>query len=724
MTVDKLIAWLLAKKNKAAMVTAAQALTADKRPVRPQGSQKEFDRELKRHLKYLGNHLAADRRREAIATALALVIADAEFTIAEIRRVGLFRASRYAYQGSRVVDIATVILQIRPLLDLHPDRVVYLESVQALTRLAPNVRQQHNNIAKFLRSRKNEVIKTILVTVNDIFYHGWMDNPKVDSEQLLHYSPEEICESASLMLSMYREMFKLTAETCNLVDEKALKSKECIYFALFVAAAKINKFREAEATIDGLPYQAVLSGTSVTVSSIDPDIEKSVSLGYIQSELQRIKRLQILKKIDAPPSIKDFVTQGFRMETRERIVSIVDKPIRRLTCLLPVNHEIFGLFSTDQRFRDEIESLLVLDTESFDDREVVPTYKISDKISSVDIFKMQRYFRFLSCVYQKRLEDFAGLERLLLDYRSTVFIMPRDELVNQLNLILRDYEKTKELVDYLTLDERRTFVDLQYTPFIVIDDHVVIAPHIVAASNLVRNIITANKLRTELVADVIDPMQKAVADALEVAGFKVSVEALMRINGKDVETDIVAWRDDTLFLFECKNAYLPCNTHERRNSFEHIEKAGHQLVLRNTTFQVLANQKALFKKLGWDVQPTTAIHTGIIIANRVFHGAKMSGHPVRQAHEFINVVSRGYIGNRDERISFWKEPVFQTSDLVSYLKGETLIADQMSSLEPVTRKYQFGPRSLETLTYELLPEKLDAKIKANSRIDAGGDAPV
>lgn len=358
MTIDKLIERLLARKTKAAMVTAAQALTTDQRPARPQGSQKEFNREMKRHLKDLEKYLMADHRREAMATALALVIVDAEFTIAEVRRVGMFRASRYTYQGSLVANIAMAILQVRPLLTLHPDRFAYLKSVQALTRLAPNVRKLHDTLTDFLRSRKDEVIKTILVLVNNVFYFGWVHHPETDPEEPLHYSAEEFSEAASLVLSMYREMFELTAETCNLVDEKHIKTTDLPYYLLLVMAAKINKFREAEAIVDSLPYQAVLSGTSVTLSSIDPDIEKSVRLGYIQSQFQLIKRLQMLEELDAPVSIKDFVSQGYRTGGFDKIVTIVDKPIRRLTLRLPTSPEIFSLFSTDRRFRDEIENLL------------------------------------------------------------------------------------------------------------------------------------------------------------------------------------------------------------------------------------------------------------------------------------------------------------------------------------------------------------------------------
>src|SRR5579859_1628712 len=714
MTVEKLITRLLGKKGKAAMVAAAKGLSAEQRPVQGQQSRKAFERDLERHINALGLHIAEDRRREAMATGLAIAIADAELAIAKIRGIGLFRSSRYAFQGSLIADIAEAMLQIRPMLNLHPDRIVYLESVLALTRLAPNVGEYHDGIAQFLRDRQDVALKTILVLTNSIFYFGWPFDPDQDSMEAIHYSAEELCEAASLLLSMYRERFKITSEVCDFADEKTVKKSEEPYIHLLVAAAKINKFREAETTIDGRPYQAVLNGTSVTVSSIDPGIEKSVRLGYIQSEFQVIKRLQTLKKYHTSPSMRDFVAGASSDGALQQIVRLVDEPIKRLTLRLPTAQEIFGLFSSDHRFRDEIESLLYLNVNSFDDGTAPIVYRVSDRITSDDIFKLQRYFRFLSCMYQKRLEDFSEAERRLLTFRSTVFVMPREEIINQLNLIFLDIEKTRELVTYLTLDEDRPFVDLQYTPFIVFGDFVVIAPQIVATSNLVRNIVTANKL-PRLDETTGDPMQNAVVAALKGAGFKVEPEAMIRVNKKEVEIDIVAWRDDTLFLFECKNAYLPCSAHEIRNSFEHIDHAGHQLTLREETFRNPANQKAIYKKLEWDVRPTTAIHTGILIANRVFHTAKMSGHPVRHAHEFMNVVLRGFVASGEKRFTFWQEPAFQTSDLVAYLRGEVLIEDLLSSLDETTIPYQFGPRSLEFVTYRMFTEVLDAKIRASLR---------
>ena len=48
----------------------------------------------------------------------------------------------------------------------------------------------------------------------------------------------------------------------------------------------------------------------------------------------------------------------------------------------------------------------------------------------------------------------------------------------------------------------------------------------------------------------------------------------------NTDTDLVAYRDGVLYLFECKNAYHPCNPHEMRNSYDHIRKAGTQLTFR------------------------------------------------------------------------------------------------------------------------------------------------
>lgn len=715
MTIDKLIKLLLFKKIKSEMIAVLKSVEL---PSPDEGTKREIERRRKSRVQTLGKHLTMGRRREALAIILVLMIADAEFTISEIRRTGLLRISRYDYHAPLITDIVATILQNRMLLNVKNNHVIYLESVLAITRLAPNVRKIHDDIKQFLRSRKNEVIKTLLVMVNQSFYLEYTADVEINSSGEMHTSPEDVSEAVSFLLSTYRKIFKLTDESCNKVDENAIKSNNPIYNIMLYNAMLVCKYRDVECLIDGLPYQACVEGRIVRVSSIDAEIEKSVRLGYIQSQKQLLIRAMRLSRSDAPPSIKDLVESGFGKGI-ENSIEIVDFPVRRLTFKTLATPETFGLFSRNHLLKEEVESLLALDIENYEDVEKTE-YKITENISSMDIFKLQRYFRFLSCLYQRKLKEFSNKEeRTLLTFRSNVFIVPKHSLLNQINLIFSDQKKTNDLIDLLTLDENRTFVDLQYTPFIAIGSHYVIAPHIIAVSNIVRNIVCANNLHNKISSGKIDPMQKSVVNALESAGFKVHPEAKPRIDGKELEIDIVAWRDDILFLFECKNAYHPCSTHEMRNSFEHIDKARCQLDIRLETFKKQNNQLSLFKKLNWDLPTTNNIYTGIIIANRVFHGSQLSGHPIRQAHELINVILRGEIKGYEEKMSFWKGPDFQIGDLVSYLKGETIIADQMSALESYQQKFRFGPRSLELLTYRMDDDVLAEKTRARCRIASG-----
>jgi hypothetical protein len=148
-----------------------------------------------------------------------------------------------------------------------------------------------------------------------------------------------------------------------------------------------------------------------------------------------------------------------------------------------------------------------------------------------------------------------------------------------------------------------------------------------------------------------------------------------------------------------------------RNSYAHIVTAGKQLEVRLNWLRDHAHQATLFKALDWDVPPTDAVYSGIIIANRVFNGATQGKHPVRQAHELINVVLLGEIRMAEETLNFWKRSEFEATDLVAYLKGETIIADQFAALQPITRTIPLGYRSLRFTSYSMDLEESSILLK-------------
>ncbi|WP_213504590.1 hypothetical protein [Novosphingobium decolorationis] len=214
-----------------------------------------------------------------------------------------------------------------------------------------------------------------------------------------------------------------------------------------------------------------------------------------------------------------------------------------------------------------------------------------------------------------------------------------------------------------------------------------------AASNLVRNVTVAKKLR-DFVLGPKDRMVSALLEAFEAAGFKVCSDVKFSVEGQKGDLDLVAWRDGILFILECKNAYHPCSPHEMRNSYGHIKKGREQLDLRRQLYTDPSNQAALFVKLGWSVQPTIRIHTGIIIANRVFHGARFNGHPVRHAKELMNVLLTGTIADGGDGLRFWEGETFTADDLITYLEGDSIVTKQFSALEPYLIEIDVGGRKL------------------------------
>src|SRR4051794_30115971 len=99
----------------------------------------------------------------------------------------------------------------------------------------------------------------------------------------------------------------------------------------------------------------------VTVSSIDPDIEKSVRLGYMQTEHRMALHMQALNKskeeVNAPPSMSDFVQSAFKAGW-DKMVEIANEPVRRFIIRMPGGPKFFEIFSGNSLFFDELSCLL------------------------------------------------------------------------------------------------------------------------------------------------------------------------------------------------------------------------------------------------------------------------------------------------------------------------------------------------------------------------------
>lgn len=128
-----------------------------------------------------------------------------------------------------------------------------------------------------------------------------------------------------------------------------------------------------------------------------------------------------------------------------------------------------------------------------------------------------------------------------------------------------------------------------------------------------------------------------------------------------------------------------------------ILKAEEQLDIRAKWLTEPSNQERLFKALNWESTAPARVRTCVVTANRAFSGYRCGAHPVRQAHELINVLVRGYVGKGpgEPARRFWHAEAFEVSDLLDYLDGTSVLKLQHAAMTPIRRGITLMDRQLE-----------------------------
>jgi len=665
---------------------------------------------LNPNLELIRKHLLKNQHHKAVAIFAALLLWDANKTIAKARNKGVFRPSRYGFDGRGIKALLDATSVLRQNIQLNDFHLLYLKSVQELVALAPEARKLRISLCERMATRSDLVLKTLLAYLNIMYSAPWIQDDQRSPKEMEHWSVEDMAEAFSTLYEMYRTELPENPKAWQLPDWRLKSLRGSIYEKLLIDAACLNQLREAEAYLDAMPYQVTGANDCISITSIDLNLEKAIRLGYIQTELQRRVRVHKLSETGQTLSIKSFIDSLMDAGLR-KLFQIVDRPYRRLVFALPNTSGFVEILSSNELFLEESAILLGYGIDTFHSK-VDVSMPVTLTLTVMDLIKIQRLFHIINWAFQDALEQIDDpQERLQLLIQSTVMVIKKEDFEETLNVILPE-EKIKDAISYLTLKEADTFIDVLYKPLIEIGKFFVIAPAVAAQVNMMRNIVPANQLHST--RDLKnDPMEVAVATALREAGFLVE-RNFNHAFRENCETDMLAWRNGDLFVFECKNPYLPCSAHEMRNTYGHLEKAEYQLDRRLEYLRDLNFQQSLFDKLGWDCKPTPNIHSAIINANRVFSGYTIGQHPVRQAHEFINVISRGRIDRNLNKppLRFWISDQFQNQDLIDYLEGRSIIKNQLGQLVPRTIKVPIGKRLLAFERYTL------CAIEANESMEA------
>jgi hypothetical protein len=623
--------------------------------------------------------------------------------ISDIREQGFLRASKRNYKHKEILFAIKSALNNNQEKNLSINSIDYLKSVSTLLELAPEASSIYEKIKQQLSYRKNIAVKTLTSITEAIFSDEYFSSDyRYDSSNLLKYSKEDICESLSFLLKTFNSITAITPSCFNFIDENALSNN--IYIDMLIVGCKLNQYSKAELLIDCFNYKAQ-SKTNNEVILSNSFLEMTTRLGYSQTELQMLSRYSYFHTANNAtntPKLPNFKKFAFDLltENSERYLTLEKKPAPRFK--ISIDEILLGFLSVKSLFEEDALSLITLDIENYQE-EGLNNHKIYGDICVFDILLLQRFFRFIQCAYFYALNNNADKSQTL-RLRSILPVFH----VNELTILfskLFDEIKSNQIINLIsnTLGGSSHF-DIQYSPLIRSDDYFLVAPSILCDSNLVRNILRSFNIRPQL-NNCIDPMVDSVYVSLANQGFHVEKDFYIK-GTKQLETDIFAVKDGHIFLFECKNAYHPCNIHEARNSYDHIQKAAQQLTGRKEWLSNIDNQKTLFKKLNIEFSKQNEIHTCIAIANRVFNGYSISDIPVRQAHEIINVISRGIINANGDQYRVWGESIFRTQDLINYLDGNLIIDDHLKSMEEEHYEYLFKTKKLSFQSYHLNLERL------------------
>lgn len=688
-------------------------------------------KEAKAIYKEVPGFIKANNRHKAVAYVLVLLRLDGSEWLARMRNDGLFRASRYDFDGGCLKKIMAAALEMSQAGPLPSEQIQYLRSVQALLELAKPARQIRRNMVDRLKARKGAGIKTLLAAVNAYFSVNWLGIEEADENVLQRWSATDLASAFSRLYMISRDELGIGARTWIWTDDSAASPREGTYSSLLVDAVRINELIDAEVMLDGLPYMAQSTPTGVLVSAIDPEFERSVRLGYIQTDMQvQVRVNQSLHHLGGAEPKLPWFKQALSAHTEAGLLEYVvlkEQPLPRFVFLMPRDPQLIRLLNFPAPFLEEVAVIQGALIDNFQPSSATDM-QVSEHLSLMDLIKAQRLFNLIDILFNMKLETVTNtVKRDILRLRSTVMVMPRPQLEQMLQVVLSP-EKASDLISLLSLPTANSrtgadvYIDLQYKPFVHSlnpkGDYIAIPPAIVGKSNLVRSIMYASGIKKATTA-ANDPMQNAVAAALQEAGFLVRESFDFKFD-RQRETDIFCYRDGVLVVIECKNAYHPCSPHEIRNSLDLILTGEEQLDIRSQWLTDPSNQAGLFKALEWNVTAPAQVRTCIVTANRIFSGYRCGAHPVRHAHELINVLLRGYVGRGPEKepYRFWGTETFEISDLLDYLDGKSVIEAQHAAMSSTIRGVTLKGRRLEFAGF-----KMDLTDHDRILDDSCGEAP-
>lgn len=670
--------------------------------------------EKKKAQKYIEEYSAKLKFLPTLNYIVLGLVYDREKTLATIKRKGILRYSKYLESKNFPEPLSKAILSLSPELFLNESERQYFESILNLSPIYEIMKSLRGAIITEIKdfSKRPKIIgispsivKSLLAALDLLFITGYYPTERETPNSLKFYIKEDIAEAVSYIIYLKQKVFGLNDSDSYVVDEEYIVSNELE--AILLPACHLKALQEYEIMVDHYSYTCIKDKNSIKIIPPYPDFEKSIRIGYIRSELQKEYDFQELKHI---ASFEEVCDRFLRIPEIDVFKHVEDNnyPRYRIEVPEPIFEKISEFFFKPKEvFREEARYLSIIFKEQFLDYDKLNAIKISENLSLLEFFILKRLFAFFYYIFSKNVSDKLQTETKTI-LRSLIPTFTKEKIAKFYSGIVSE-QAFNEFLEIVTWKPSSNSVfDIQYQPFIKLNHAYMIPICTFVHSNSIRNVFASEyKLGNPNIMDngEYDPISEELAKAFKQREFKIFTRTPHSYK-QGGEIDFLAFKDDFLFIAECKKFLHPTNIYEQRTIYDGLVKASSQLDLIIEAMQDNKASKRLSALIGEDIRRFKTIKTSIVTNTRLFWGLILKGHPIRNVYELFNFLVSGNFRTKDGYYWLWENDYFTLTDLERYLGDEfPKFKGLYNAMLPKEMKYEFGKYSIIFETFVMNIEK-------------------
>jgi hypothetical protein len=458
-------------------------------------------------------------------------------------------------------------------------------------------------------------------------------------------------------------------------------------------AYRIRCYYHFEIQLDEFDYRYAFNNELI-VEPPDVEFEASLRLGYINVEQQILKSQLEASEIETA-GYKDFA-EWF---SKKDLFARVEQPLPRITMQFPVFKEFLQLFEKTL-FRDEIGLFELSGKDLFLDPASLAAEPVMGSLTVGDMLKVWRVVNLMAHSLREYLTPLLKTEASLC-LRSLIPAFSDGSFRAMLAEILGP-AKGDEYIRHLRVGQKKNR-DLIYQPLVRAGDFWHVPMNLIASSNFIRNGLALSQVRFHKTKD---PLGSLVASTFKEARVTAWHDVSFDFAGKAGDIDCLALLEDTLFIFECKNALHPCGIFELRGTRQHLDKAVTQLERIEGLLQTSVFVEYLSNKLNHDLPLRYPPVSVIVLGHRVLSGYTWKGFEVRSVHELVHFISKGDAKIFGQKIRLREDGPLTAAGMRNYLSGKEFHRRFFSAMTPDLRAWTVSGLKVVEHSYHLEAEAL------------------